>query len=200
MFKPLITRVLNHLVEQNAWAKAQLAPLAGKSVIFNIPPASTTLTILENGGLAVAGDAAVAEASISMTASVALRLLAKDESANTLVLIEGDSELATSLAKVLRNLRWEYEEDLSHLIGDAPAHQLAELGRSTVDGVKKQSLNLAEMLSEYWQEEQPLIAKKRHVETFNNQVDELRDDVERFAKRLEKLASQITSETNNQEK
>lgn len=200
MFKPLITRVLNHLVEQNAWAKAQLAPLAGKSVIFNIPPASTTLTILENGGLAVAGDAAVAEASVSMTASVALRLLAKDESANTLVLIEGDSELATSLAKVLRNLRWEYEEDLSHLIGDAPAHQLAELGRSTVDGVKKQSLNLAEMLSEYWQEEQPLIAKKRHVETFNNQVDELRDDVERFAKRLEKLASQISSETNNQEK
>jgi ubiquinone biosynthesis protein UbiJ len=43
------------------------------------------------------------------------------------------------------------------------------------------------MLTEYWQEEQPLIAKKRHVEKFIQEVDQLRDDVARLEKRLAKL-------------
>ena len=47
------------------------------------------------------------------------------------------------------------------------------------------------MASEYWQEEKPLIAKKRHVEQFNNDVDTLRADVERTEKRLEKLTAKI---------
>jgi len=44
------------------------------------------------------------------------------------------------------------------------------------------------MLSEYWQEEKPMLAKKRHVDQFNSEVDRLRSDVERFEKRLQKLA------------
>jgi ubiquinone biosynthesis protein UbiJ len=43
------------------------------------------------------------------------------------------------------------------------------------------------MLTEYWQEENPLIAKKRHVVAFVKDVDQLRDDVERLEKRIEKL-------------
>ena len=49
------------------------------------------------------------------------------------------------------------------------------------------------MLFEYWQEEKPLIAKKRHVEQFNQDVDTLRADVDRMEKRLEKLAQKISN-------
>ena len=49
------------------------------------------------------------------------------------------------------------------------------------------------MVSEYWQEEMPMIAKKRHVEEFVAQVDTLRADVERAEKRLDKLLAQIKS-------
>ena len=52
---------------------------------------------------------------------------------------------------------------------------------------KQQAVNFAEMAAEYWQEESPLIAKKRHVEDFVKKVDVLRDDVERLEKRLAKL-------------
>jgi len=57
--------------------------------------------------------------------------------------------------------------------------------------VRKQALNVAEMFAEYWQEEDPLIAKKRHVETFTHAVDDARDDTERLEKRLEKLNKKI---------
>ena len=197
MLKPILTRLLNHLIHQNSWAKTQLKQFGGKAVRFNIPPVSATLAVLEDGGLAMAGDAAEPDAIVTIPFPVALRLLANDESATTLATLEGDTELAAALTKVLRGMQWEYEEDLSKLIGDVPAHQLAEFGRKASAEVKKQSINLAEMLTEYWQEEQPMIAKKRHVEQFVKEVDTLRDDTERLEKRLEKLETKLKAENNS---
>lgn len=193
MLKPLLTRLLNHLINQNIWAKEQLQPFGGKTVRFSIPPISATLTVLEDGGLAMAGDSALADASVTIPLPVAFRLLANDDAAATLATLEGDTELAAALAKVLRGISWEYEEDLSKIIGDIPAHQLSKFGRKAVSEVKSQGLNLMQMLTEYWQEEQPVIAKKRHVETFNQAVDTLREDSERLEKRIEKLSVKINA-------
>ncbi|HEU4708761.1 MAG TPA: SCP2 sterol-binding domain-containing protein [Methylophilaceae bacterium] len=193
MFEPLITRLLNHLVDQNSWAREQLKPFAGKTVAFRIPPARISLTVLEDGGLAAAGEAAIVSAKVSLPPSVAMRLLAGDANAETLVSIEGDTELATTLSKVLRNMSWEYEEDLSKLVGDIPAHEIADFGRKTVSEVRKQSLNIAEMFTEYWQEEQPMIAKKRHIQQFMQEVERLRDDVERLEKRMDRLSTHLPS-------
>lgn len=193
MLKPLLTRLLNHLINQNIWAKEQLQPFGGKTVRFSIPPISATLTVLENGSLAIAGDSALADASVTIPLPVAFRLLANDDAAATLATLEGDTELAAALAKVLRGISWEYEEDLSKIIGDIPAHQLSKFGRKAVSEVKSQGLNLMQMLTEYWQEEQPMIAKKRHVEAFNQEVDTLREDSERLEKRIEKLSVKINA-------
>jgi ubiquinone biosynthesis protein UbiJ len=193
MLKPILTRLLNHLVNQNSWAKEQLLSFGGKTVRFNIPPMSATLTVLEDGGLSMAGESSSADASVSIPLPVAIRLLANDDSAATLATLEGDTELAAALAKVVRGMTWEYEEDLSRVIGDIPAHQVAEFGRKAASEIKSQSVNLVQMLSEYWQEEQPMIAKKRHVEAFNRQVDSLREDTERLEKRIAKLSAKNQS-------
>lgn len=193
MFKPILTRLLNHLINQNIWAKEQLQPFGGKTVRFHIPPVSATLTVLEDGGLAMAGESSSADASVTIPLPAAIRLLANDDAAATLATLEGDTELAATLAKVLRGISWEYEEDLSNIIGDIPAHQLVEFGRRAGHEIKTQSLNLVQMLVEYWQEEQPMIAKKRHVEAFNQEVDTLREDTERLEKRIEKLSEKIKS-------
>ena len=122
-----------------------------------------------------------------------MRLLSGDVHAQTLATIDGDTELAAAMSKVLRNMSWEYEEDLSQLIGDASAHQVAEFGRSAVSEVRKQSINVAEMFAEYWQEERPMIAKKRHVRQFMQDVEDLRDDLDRLEKRLGKLGNEAAS-------
>ena len=189
MFKPLLTRVLNHLVTQNQWARGALLPFSGKTVRFNMPPAQASLTVLEDGGLAMAGETLYADASIQLSPSLALRLLAKDENAMSQVRIEGDTDLAKALAKVLQNIKWDYEEDLSKIVGDISANKANAFVKSSADEAKKQAINFVEMTAEYWQEENPLIAKKRHVEAFVQNVDALRDDVERLEKRLAKLRS-----------
>lgn len=193
MFKTLSTRLLQHLISQNSWANAILQPFAAKSVRFNIGLISTSLVILENGGLAIAGETNIADATVTIPASLLLRLMAKDEAAKMQISIEGDTHLATELAKVFANMRWDYEDDLSKLVGDAPANKIGTFTQKTTKSVKEIGANLTEMLSEYWQEEKPMIAKKRHVEEFNSQVDTLSADVARFEKKLTKLSQKLTT-------
>ena len=53
------------------------------------------------------------------------------------VKIEGDVQLAAELGWLAENLRWDAEEDLSRLIGDAPAHTLASVGRRVAAALKE---------------------------------------------------------------
>ncbi|NOS98351.1 MAG: hypothetical protein HOP25_07760 [Methylotenera sp.] len=187
MLKPLATRFLQHLTQQNSWAKAYLLEFSGKTIQFDFVLLKANLIILEDGSLALGGETMPPEATIHLPPSLALRILAGDDAAKTQIKIDGDTHLATEFSKILQNIRWDYEDDLSKLVGDIPANKLGDLSRKTAQSVKDTSLNLTEMLSEYWQEEKLMIAKKRHVEQFNADVDTLRADVARFEKRLAKL-------------
>ncbi len=52
------------------------------------------------------------------------------------VRIEGDVQLAAEVNWLIDNVRWDAEEDLARLIGDAPAHTLAQLGRQAMAAIK----------------------------------------------------------------
>lgn len=177
---------LNHLLRQNSWAAGQLQPYAGKTVRLSLPPLQSTLTINAAGEFdAVTGNDA--DATIALTPTAALRLLLQPESAASLATLSGDMQLATAVGKVLHGLRWDAEEDLSRVVGDIPAHELSRAGSAIKHELARQAQAIAGMLAEYWLEEQPLIAKKRHLEQFSREVDALRDDVERLEKRLQHL-------------
>jgi ubiquinone biosynthesis protein UbiJ len=192
MLKGLSTSVMQHLLAQNAWAAPMLKPYAGQSVQLNFVLFKTTLVILENGSLASAGETNIPDAIITIPPSLLPRLIAKDESAKLQIQVDGDTHLATTIAKVFAQIRWDYEDDFSKVIGDVPAYQIGEFARNTTNTVKQTSINLAEMLSEYWQEEKPMLAKKRHIEQFNTDIDTLRADTERLEKRLNKLAKTLS--------
>ena len=191
MLTGLPTRLLQHLIAQNSWACPLLQPHAGKCVAFKLGFFNRSLTILEDGSLAMAGESHVADASVSLTPSLALRLLSGDEAAKRQVVISGDMQLAAELAKVLAAMRWDFEDDASKLVGDVAAHKIGQTLRGIAATGKETGSNLAAMLSEYWQEEMPLIAKKRQVEAFNSDVDTLRADLARFEKKFAKLQQQL---------
>ncbi len=53
------------------------------------------------------------------------------------VKIEGDVQLAAELGWLADNLRWDVEEDLSRVVGDIPAHAIADMGRKILSGLKQ---------------------------------------------------------------
>ena len=52
------------------------------------------------------------------------------------VRIEGDVQFAAEVNWLVDHVRWDAEEDLSRVIGDAPAHTLGNIGRSMAQALR----------------------------------------------------------------
>jgi ubiquinone biosynthesis protein UbiJ len=53
------------------------------------------------------------------------------------VRIEGDVQLAAEVSWLIDHVRWDLEEDLARLMGDAPAHALAQAARAMAQTVQQ---------------------------------------------------------------
>ena len=209
MLQGVTTRFLQHIIAQNQWAKPHLQPFAGKTIGFDFVIAKASLTILEDGSFCLAKNSQkhsqehsrekndALEANIYAPPSLVLRMMAGDEAAKMQFKIEGDTRLATEVSKVLQNIRWDYEDDLSKITGDIVANKTVNLAKKTIATAKQQGKDAVDMLSEFWQEEKPLLAKKWQVEQFNANVDTLKSDAARLEKRLQKLTAKINTNSNN---
>ena len=144
--------------------------------------------MLDGGEVAPAAAGAVPAVTLKLTPGLMLRFAARDEAAWREIEVAGDTEFAAAINHLARNLRWDFEEDLSRVFGDVAAHRMAEAGRSFEHWGGRSAEHLGRAFAEYWTEEQPLIAGRRDVEEFNRAVDRLRDDVARLEKRLELLS------------
>lgn len=187
MLETLVVPSINHVLRGNTWALKRLSALAGKSVRLECAPFILALSIVEGGELAPAAAEAPPQATIRVTPGVMLRLVAADETAWKEIDVTGDTELATVVNQVWRNLRWDIEEDLARVFGDIVAHRMAETGRTLRRWGEDSADNLARSFAEYWTEENPLIARRRDIEQFNADVDRLRDDLARTEKRVTRL-------------
>lgn len=101
--------------------------------------------------------------------------------------VTGDAELVHGLSRALSRLPAAAWERVARTIGDVPARGLERLAgvvRSAFDDTRGR---IAETLSEYLQYESRSVATRGEVEEFMGLVDRTRDDVERLAKRLERL-------------
>ena len=187
MINTLAIHAVNGVLRRNSWALQRLQDCAGKTARFECPPVSLALTVLETGEVTAATAATTPQVTIALTPGLMLRVLARDETVWNDIAVAGDTDFATAINHVWRNLRWDVEEDLARVFGDIAAHRMMQTGR-TLDQWRAQSFdNLARACAEYWTEEQPLIARARDIERFNCDVDQLRDDVARLEKRVENL-------------
>ena len=180
--------VVNHLLGQASWARKKLAPYAGHSAKISMPPFEAAFLIEEGGLLAMTGEDAVPEVTITLPATAPLLALQGHDVVMRAARLEGSADFAEALGHVIRHLRWDAEEDLSRLVGDAAAHGIAKAARQIVVAQQQAARNLAENLAEYFTEEQPLIARRVAIADFGDEIDRLRDDVARLEKRVMRLA------------
>jgi len=57
--------------------------------------------------------------------------------------VSGDAALATDVSWLMDNLRWDMQDDLARLIGQAPAHELARVGGMLAGGMRQAVAALA---------------------------------------------------------
>jgi ubiquinone biosynthesis protein UbiJ len=192
MLETLISPVVNRLLRSNSWALDTLRPHAGKVVVVSCPPTTLRLAVLDSGEVGAANSEAPPATVIDVTPGLLLRMAARDPTAWTAARVSGDVELAAAIDYVRRNLRWDYEEDLSRVFGDIAAHRMGNAARGFDRWARESTLNLAQAAAEYAMYEQPLLASRAAVDEFNRDVDVLRDDAARLEKRLSLLKQQLS--------
>jgi len=182
---------INHLLAQEAWARALLMRHAGKDACIDAGLARLRMRVGRDGLLeAGQGDA---PASVTIRVKPAdLPLIAQDRTrALSYVKIEGDAEFANVISQLANGLRWDAEHDLERVVGPLGAHRLVKTARRTAGGATEATRRLAENLAEFLAEERPVLVRPAQREAFAADVVRLRDDVERAAKRIARLEQKL---------
>ncbi|MEY4711005.1 MAG: hypothetical protein RIS88_455 [Pseudomonadota bacterium] len=122
-----IVLLLNHVLAQEPEAKARLARQRGRVVRATWRHFEMRLVATPAGLLDLAAPAAPADLTLTLTqespwdlAQTALR------GEKPQVRIAGDVQFAAEINWLVDHVRWDLEEDLARLIGDAPAHTLVQ--------------------------------------------------------------------------
>jgi ubiquinone biosynthesis protein UbiJ len=113
------------------------------------------------------------------------------------VRIEGDAEFATALGYLAEHLRWEPEEDLAKLVGDAGAHRAATFAREIAGRARRTGRNLLESVAEFLLDEDPQLVRRGELETLAADLTRTRDDVARLEKRIERLERKAPAKPNS---
>jgi len=132
-----IVLLLNHVLMQEEAATSRLLGQTGRVVLVQWNAFSMRLLVTPAGLLDLAGTGAAPDLSLVVTepspVAIAQTLLRADKPA---VRIEGDVQLAADVNWLVDNLRWDLEDDLARLVGDAPAHALGQAARRVAQAVR----------------------------------------------------------------
>ncbi|WP_323122800.1 ubiquinone biosynthesis accessory factor UbiJ [Burkholderia alba] len=197
--KPFAAAV-NHLLARESWARDRLIPYAGKLARLEVPSVTLLLVVQPDGYLAAVEehdarrfDVSIALGGDGQSAWDAAAAFMQGGQAAVMkhVKIEGDAEFATQIAKLAEHLRWEPEEDLARLIGDAPAHRIASFVRTTGGHARRAGRNVLDSLAEYWLDENPQVVRRTALADFDAELARARDALARVEKRVERLEQKI---------
>ncbi len=187
--KPFAAAV-NHLLARETWARERLAPYAGKTARLTCEPVVLTLLVLPDGYLGAVEDhdAGGVDVTLSVPAGALSSFVQGGQAAVMKhVKIEGDAEFAQVIGKLAEHLRWEPEEDLANLIGDAPASRIAALARAAGEQAWRTGRNVLGSVTEYLLDENPQLVRRVELEGFNEELSRARDALARVEKRIERI-------------
>lgn len=179
---------VNHLLAAEPWARAQLVPHVNKTLHVVVAPFTVRLAVAPDGSVARSTAEAPADTTITLPYSAIPGLLTGGGDAVLRDLrLDGDAEFAQAVSMLVKNLRWDVEEDLSKVVGDVASHRVVGAARRASGEVRRTNERIVANVSEYLLEENPQLVRPRAIELLAAGVRRLRDDLARLEKRLDRL-------------
>jgi ubiquinone biosynthesis protein UbiJ len=128
---------LNHVLQQEPQAMERLAKQSGKSALITLAPWNLHAQATPAGLLDLVRDERQPQLRVTVTDNLA-QLAGKAASGDKPAIhIEGDVALAADINWLIDHVRWDWEEDLSRIMGDGMAHTLAQGLRAAAGGLRQ---------------------------------------------------------------
>lgn len=130
--------LVNHVLQQEPQAMQRLAAQQGKSVFVSWRQFHAQVRITPAGLLNLDEAGASSDLLLEVSEpSVSKLLQGAVQGSRPPIRIAGDVDLASALNWVIDNVRWDLEDDLSRIVGDAAAHKLVQVGSRVAQELRK---------------------------------------------------------------
>ena len=181
------TRALNAALAADPQAGTMLEPLDGRKVGVEVSDLGLLVIVTVVGERIELGGAGDGTTDAGVRGRMGSLLAAARSGTPRGLEVAGDAELVHGLARVMSRLPRAAWERVATVLGAGPARALERLGRSLSDALGDTRERLASSIAEYLQYEARLVVARAEVEDFLAEVDTLRSDADRLAKRVERL-------------
>ena len=198
VLKPIAGRALetalNRALALDADTRAELRGLDGQRIALTLssPPLALELRV-DGERLRVGPVDEAAEPDLAVRTSLAgvlsqLPFLRRDDAPPIgKVRVSGDAELARRLQQLARRFDPDWQQPFVGVFGEVIGVQVANAFASALGQAREFGRGFAGSAAEYVTEESRDVVPRAELEAFHDDVDAIRDDVERLAARIARL-------------
>lgn len=204
-------KIINAALEYDPATQRQIAALEGKLLLIesNLPPLKLAIEATSSGIMLHSNWQGSADTTVSGSLVAMLSLAVNNDQqisfAGTGISVAGDLEFLININNLMRNLDVDWEAFLATIIGDIPAHILADTLRSSATVAKDVGRRAKSAAAEIAQEELRATPSESEYDEFSQRVRHLSTEVERAAARMnksrriiERLVTEKLAQDNNQ--
>jgi ubiquinone biosynthesis accessory factor UbiJ len=188
----IVLSAINHLIEQEKWAYDLLLHHDGKIVSIDLPIGQYRILIQEG----LLKEASTVESPSSVTLQISQEAIwafvrEGKSAAMKYIRISGDVDLAADLNRLFAELKWEAEEDLSKIIGDAASRRLVLETKKVFNQANQAMQDLKIGVRDYFVHEKSVLVGTNHLRDFKSELRVVRDQLDRAEKRLSMIEQRI---------
>ena len=204
-------KIINAALEYDPATQRQIAALEGKLLLIksHLPPLKLAIEATSSGIMLHSNWQDSADTTVSGSLVAMLSLAINNDQqisfAGTGISVAGDLEFLININNLMRNLDVDWEAFLATIIGDIPAHILADTLRSSATVAKDVGRRAKSAAAEIAQEELRATPSESEHDEFTQRVRHLSTEVERAAARMnksrriiERLVTEKLAQNNNQ--
>lgn len=199
MLTSVVITSINHVLRSERWACKRLQSFTGKTACIHILPLiNCKILINSEGEVQPASNNICADTILTISPFVLPRLLVNDSTALKLIKIIGNKSFADELIDISKHINFSliFEDDLSSVMGDIPAHRITQAGENIIQWQAENFNRMFQALAEYWTEENLYLTKSTAINKFIQEVKNLQLNTEQLEQRLDRLIQQDTLANN----
>ncbi len=196
-----VEKILNHLLRNDPYLAAQLAPFDGKTIeVQSTAPTTAICCSIDRGAIRLSslGSEYVglhADAVIVGRAVDLVNMLFTDNSsralANPAISISGDAVLVQELYGTIRKLDIRWQDYLAPFLDDVITNELEQVADSSHRWSKHASASVRRNIDDYLREETNLLPDRNEVAAFGDVLDRLKLDIDRIQARARLLNDRL---------
>jgi ubiquinone biosynthesis protein UbiJ len=184
-------RLANRILSDQDWARARLAPFAGRTFSLAVGLLNAQWQVTEGGALLSMPASAPVDLRLALSPLSVPSFLADPRRWNEFVREEGDADFGGALKDLACTLPWFVEEAFAKAMGPVVGQQLADVGRKLLAFPEYAAQRVTDSAASYARDEAGLLMRGGDLTRLRKEIEETAARVDALAHRIDALAPRV---------